>query len=288
MRSGWLLAVSLLASLSSAAPAESIAQAARPLQIAEWLGPERYPPAALRAGEEGRVVVIIEVAADGSPHGCRTRGPSVLPLLEAGTCQAVMSDGRFAPALDSRGRPVAGTVTLPVRWVIPASPFTTASRQPITLGSMDMMSIFAVGADDKVASCQMGRPGHLVSVPPEGCVALARFDATALRQALKISGPFRVGLAVTMRSGDVPPAPAVPTLPGKELVTVLVREGVNAEGDTVPCTSTVSGQFARNLTPLTDPCRHDTDQRKLLGPLEKGTARHLALVTRMALLPPAN
>lgn len=288
MRSTWLIAALLLTSGPSLASAQSLARSARPLQIAEWLGPEHYPPAALRAGEEGRVVVTIDVAANGSPQACRPKGPSILPLLENGTCQAVMNGGRFEPALDQRGRPVPGTVTLPVRWIMPALSGTSASSPQFRPGSTDVTSVFAVGADDSLVSCQIGGPEHSVTLPPKTCEALPRFDAVALRQALKLSGPFRVGLAVTMRSGDVPPAPAMPALSGKELVTVVVRQGITAKGDTIPCASTVAGPFARNLTSSTDPCRLNSDPRRLFGPSEAGKARYLVLVTRMVLLPPAN
>ncbi|MGN6821133.1 MAG: energy transducer TonB [Sphingomonas sp.] len=65
-----------------------------------------YPPAARRAGVEGRVLIVFSIASDGSVNSCKVAVSSGFDLLDARTCEVVSERGHFA-------RAPAGT---PPRW----------------------------------------------------------------------------------------------------------------------------------------------------------------------------
>jgi protein TonB len=72
----------------------------------------RYPAAARRRGIEGEVLVEVRVGADGAPAGVEILRSSGSALLDAAAVEA-LERWRFEPAR-SGGRPVAGTVEIPV------------------------------------------------------------------------------------------------------------------------------------------------------------------------------
>ena len=88
-----------------AAPTERAAQPIDPQQPA-------YPPAALRAGEEGTVVLRVEVGADGKPTDVQVADRSGSRELDRAAERAVR-DWTFQPATRN-GKAVASTVQVPV------------------------------------------------------------------------------------------------------------------------------------------------------------------------------
>lgn len=93
-----------------------------------YFGADAYPPEALRAGEQGRVIASVAVDAAGAPTGCTTATSSGSASLDAATCAIAMAKIRFTPALDSRGRPTSGDYKLAVRWVLPADDSPAAQK----------------------------------------------------------------------------------------------------------------------------------------------------------------
>ncbi|MFA5966169.1 MAG: TonB family protein [Sphingomonas sp.] len=93
-----------------------------------FFGADAYPPEAIRAAEEGRVVATVAVDAAGAPTGCATATSSGSASLDAKTCAIAMANLHFTPALDSGGRPTSGSYTLAVRWVLPAADTTAVLR----------------------------------------------------------------------------------------------------------------------------------------------------------------
>lgn len=85
-----------------------------------YFGPDAYPPEAIRASEQGRSVATVAIGANGAATGCTTAVSSGSVSLDAKTCAIAMTSIHYVPARDSHGRAVAGTYTLPVRWVLPA------------------------------------------------------------------------------------------------------------------------------------------------------------------------
>lgn len=67
-----------------------------------------YPPRMLRIGAEGKTVVTLAINPTGRVTGCRVKRSSGFAELDRATCTLLMRKGRFNPALDSSGNPVAG------------------------------------------------------------------------------------------------------------------------------------------------------------------------------------
>jgi len=85
----------------------------------QFFGADNYPPAAIRAGAQGRVVARLSVGADGRVADCSVTASSGNDDLDSTTCRIARSRIRFTPAKDDNGNNMASTYTLPVRWVLP-------------------------------------------------------------------------------------------------------------------------------------------------------------------------
>jgi periplasmic protein TonB len=85
----------------------------------QFFGPDAYPPAAQRAGAQGRVVARLTIGTDGRVSDCSVTTSSGNSDLDSTTCRIARSRVRYTPAKDDNGQPIASTATLPVRWVLP-------------------------------------------------------------------------------------------------------------------------------------------------------------------------
>jgi protein TonB len=82
-----------------------------------WFPQDSYPAAARRAGAEGRVSVSVDVGATGRVTACRVTSTSGNEDLDLATCRLATRNGRFEPARNEAGEPVASTTALRnVRW----------------------------------------------------------------------------------------------------------------------------------------------------------------------------
>ncbi len=105
------------APIAEAAPAaaapEPVASAAsdRPVPLPEQSPAPTYPPAALRRGESGTVVVQVDVGIDGSPLDARVIERSGSRELDRAALDAVRG-WRFQPAM-SNGQPMQGSLEIP-------------------------------------------------------------------------------------------------------------------------------------------------------------------------------
>ena len=79
-----------------------------------------YPISALRAGIQGRVIVRIALDAEARPTECVAVASSGNEAIDAATCRAVRSRGRFLPALDARGQATAAPFIAVVVWRLPS------------------------------------------------------------------------------------------------------------------------------------------------------------------------
>ncbi|MGJ3649973.1 energy transducer TonB [Sphingomonas sp. GlSt437] len=83
----------------------------------DWFSQDYYPPAAKKASIEGRVGVLLSIGADGRVSGCRVVSSSGNQDLDDTTCRLAQRFGRFRPAQDDAGNPIASELRLPpVRW----------------------------------------------------------------------------------------------------------------------------------------------------------------------------
>lgn len=82
----------------------------------QFFGRDAYPPSAVRAGAQGRVVAALTVGTDGRVSGCNVTTSSGNADLDEATCRIARSRVRFTPAKDDDGNPITSSYTLPVRW----------------------------------------------------------------------------------------------------------------------------------------------------------------------------
>jgi TonB family protein len=86
-----------------------------------WITADNYPPAALRAGEAGRVSYSIEVNAEGRPTWCNVTASSGHEMLDKATCRIVQQRARFRPQRERDGHPIPSEYVGSVRWTLPSS-----------------------------------------------------------------------------------------------------------------------------------------------------------------------
>lgn len=83
-------------------------------------GPDAYPPAAQRAGAQGRVAVDLAIGSDGRVTDCVVTSSSGSVELDQATCRIYRLRGRFSPATDEKGAPTSGRAAQRVNWILPA------------------------------------------------------------------------------------------------------------------------------------------------------------------------
>lgn len=166
--------------------APRLARPAQALDLGRWFGADNYPPSAIRAREQGRVIAIVSVDATGHPTACRIDVSTGSPALDDGTCHIALTKGRFEPARDAKGRAIAAETILPVRWVLPED-----GDDRLSSGPNDFTSIMTIGADDTIIGCEMivdGKP-QPADIPRCGGEG---FDPAGVRASLKVVGSFRM------------------------------------------------------------------------------------------------
>lgn len=90
---------------------QALAPGDRPLPMEGQMPPPRYPPAALRRGDSGTVVVRVEVDASGAPAGVALLKRSGSRDLDRAAMEAVRR-WRFRPA-QRNGQAVPGSIEIP-------------------------------------------------------------------------------------------------------------------------------------------------------------------------------
>lgn len=93
------------------APNAALAPGDRPVPLEGQMPPPRYPPAALRRGDSGTVVVRVDVDASGAPAGVALVRRSGSRDLDRAAMETVRR-WRFRPA-QQKGQAVAGSLEIP-------------------------------------------------------------------------------------------------------------------------------------------------------------------------------
>lgn len=264
--------------------APRVAKEAVPLDVGEWLGADNYPPAAIRAGEQGRVVAVVSLDATGHPTACRIDISIGSPVLEKGTCDVVLAKGKFEPARDAKGRALASTLTLPVRWVLPED---GDNRQPS--GPVDLVHIVTVGADDSIIRCEITVDGKPQVTSSEQCGGPG--DRVEVRRRLKLAGPYRVRMDVAIRHADAPPPLPPAPATGRLLTLHEARQAIDAEGMPSNCTvAVVGGEWGEEARKYIDKTPCETNQRFLPVRGKDGLPKpaQVLVATWVTLLPPPN
>jgi TonB family protein len=91
--------------------------------VAAIFSSDDYPPEALRKGETGLTVVETSIDAKGAVIGCKVVESSGSSALDAATCKIIRDRAQYIPAQDRKGRPVADTSVVRIRWVLPTIQF---------------------------------------------------------------------------------------------------------------------------------------------------------------------
>lgn len=85
----------------------------------EWVTPEDYPSADLRAENQGTTGFTLSVGPDGKATDCRVTSSSGFPSLDQKACQMLIRRSRFKPQLGGDGQPMSASYSNRVRWQIP-------------------------------------------------------------------------------------------------------------------------------------------------------------------------
>ena len=104
-------------------PADPRSELPRPARSigspAAWFTPGDYPEDALRRNQQGVTTARFVVDTSGRVTQCRAAQTSGSASLDAVTCAALVTNGRYGPARNAAGRAVPQTGSFRIRWVLP-------------------------------------------------------------------------------------------------------------------------------------------------------------------------
>jgi len=83
---------------------------------ASWISEDDYPFDGRAERHRGTVIYSLKVSPDGRVTNCSVSRSSGYPSLDQATCRLVVRRGRFAPARDAAGTPIASVFTSRVVW----------------------------------------------------------------------------------------------------------------------------------------------------------------------------
>lgn len=86
---------------------------------ANWVTSSDYPSKLLIKGEQGIVQFRLSIDANGRPTQCHIQRSTRPEGFDKAVCNALMRRGRFDPALDADGQPIASYWRSTVRFVVP-------------------------------------------------------------------------------------------------------------------------------------------------------------------------
>ena len=150
------MTVAAALALAAAAGAQEVT---RPVPVGspgQWVTADDYPPSALRAGAEGRVVAMLGIDRASTVTSCAVQTSSGNAALDAATCAIMTTRGAFTPAKDAAGKPVPSSYVLPVRWALPKG----AAVPPVELMATTRLDVeiaveLSLDGDGKVLRCRV-------------------------------------------------------------------------------------------------------------------------------------
>ena len=86
---------------------------------ADWITNDDYPDSALRGNEEGTSSISWTIGTSGRVENCHVTHSSGHSDLDEAACRAITRRGRYTPAKDQDGNPIAQTQSRNVVWCIP-------------------------------------------------------------------------------------------------------------------------------------------------------------------------
>jgi TonB family protein len=151
-----------------------------------WIQTDDYPAAALRNEEQGLVMVVLQVGAEGRVLDCRITFSSGSTALDSTTCRIFRSRARYRPARNRAGDAVAAMVREQVRWVLPPEPILFEPAYALVSVRL---------ADGRVGRCT--RTGEIPAGAPLSSEACSTFAPMGLIPPAAIAqGHLRFSIAV--------------------------------------------------------------------------------------------
>ncbi|WP_375394889.1 energy transducer TonB [uncultured Sphingomonas sp.] len=181
-----------------------------------WFSSDDYPPAAIRAQQEGAVRFSLDVSPTGAITACRIVESSTFSDLDAQTCASAMKNARFSPALDRKGQPMASTFTQRTRWVLPTPTVADDMATPFGMwgNSMNMVTAtVAINVDPQgaVLQCKLTLAANTTVDPcmafPVGKKVIAPLIVDGKAVAAKVAATTIISVRPNGRT------PTVPTIP---------------------------------------------------------------------------
>jgi len=170
-----------------------------------WVTNNDYPTAALRAEQEGTVGFRVTVGIYGLPTKCEITSSSGVPVLDARSCELVMRRGRFYAATDPEGRPIEGTWSSRMRWIIPEPQIIELQKHPVPGVSVIAFTIDKVGFAKDCRLVSGADPETFISfVMP--CDGEQKFPVYTDAQGNPVERKVRISIGVTL-PGTQPAAP---------------------------------------------------------------------------------
>ena len=190
-------------------PSSALSIASDSLPRAPWpsdrsqltIAKEKYPAAALAAGQQGRTTFMLDVDETGKVFGCEITDSSHFSELDQQAC-AIAREWKFEPALDANGKPSDGKSAHMLYWRLPKSaprvsfnPGRVRSNPLAKPGSASLTLEF--DASGKLTSCKAEDEGALfgqiTACPGSGNRDVAPFlDSEGKPQAKRIK--FRMSV----------------------------------------------------------------------------------------------
>ena len=234
----------------------AVAAPKRPAMFREspgaYFNADAYPPAALRAGEQGRVVARLEIDDTGRVVSCTVTTSSGSASLDQTTCRIALDRISFTPAADRRGRAIASTYILPVRWVLPTGDRFVERMRPVEIAIEQV-----VDADGQRRSCTFEVNG-VQQTTPDTCDQAGRIVPEALaRLPAELKGkPVVLTQIIRHDYAGASTFPAIDKSATLTLDETVVQFTVQPDGKAVDCQR--NGVAVPDAAPCGGPLRfHD-------------------------------
>ncbi|WP_343046849.1 energy transducer TonB [Sphingomonas chungangi] len=102
-----------------AAAAISASAAAVPIEPGNWVSSDDYPAKAMADRTQGDVAFRVEIDVNGKPDACGILNSSGSQELDVATCDAVLTNAHFKPAIGQDSKPIRAYYSSVVRWTLP-------------------------------------------------------------------------------------------------------------------------------------------------------------------------
>lgn len=199
---------------------DNLATPARPLNDpGQWVGPQDYPPSALRTENQGASSFTLIIDASGSVTDCTITQSSGTPLLDETACRLAKERARFSPARDAQGVPTAGRYSNRVRWQIPAGDWRSAPvflpRGPRPESGFPNVARLADDAPNRAALLAAPPVPYVLDIDAVGAVTRCEVTGKEMDAAIADAACTHLKALKFVPARDIDDAPAIGRLKGE-------------------------------------------------------------------------